>query len=668
MPRQGQIIPDYLHPHVATYINDNTIFEDEANTAPDDSTRLISVIASSKGRDRQVMTFDNIAEALEEFGVPNYGLHGQPIYNMYAALRSGFAKVHVMRIMPDDATYANAVILAKVKPEGGSLKVKYESVKIDNFTDKNSIAVTMKSLTQAYPEVDSQGYSTYPIMGFVSQGRGVYGNNFRVRIVSDLQLDEDNQYKNYRLNVMSAERNLIQKESHAGTFNEMAIIGRESLFFDDIVNDPVKGSTRIESYIDTNNLQEIYKLWLAQKPETENIVPWNEFDFLYGKNKALKALEKYTIEDGSFAFDSIAGIILAGGDDGEFSTTLPTPKKTVANFDAAKALTVLTDGMKVGDLVLTKDDNTWYKLIDADKIATDEGWQKVVFDRAASLDKEYIKAFSGKGGYDNALQSKRRTPAELILDANYSNDVKRELAKLALKRYDARLVLDAGIVSSSTQVLGWADEFKNITDRIISKECQHYQIADPYTNKRIPMTVTYFFASFLPPHYRTFGNYIPFVGEGYAKIAGHVKNSLKPIIDADDLSVKEEIYKARINYFECIAENNYVRGTQGTSQNYWSDLSEENNVAVVLEMKRMLENFVAKKIYNFAEPEDRKKFTEDAERMFSDYPNRKCRSFSVRFDMNKWEEERSILHCYLEVVFRTLAKRGIIEIDINKRV
>ena len=85
-------------------------------------------------------------------------------------------------------------------------------------------------------------------------------------------------------------------------------------------------------------------------------------------------------------------------------------------------------------------------------------------------------------------------------------------------------------------------------------------------------------------------------------------------------------------------------------------------------MKRELETFVSKKLYNFAEPEDRKRFTEDADELLRPYNVTKVRSFEVHFDMNAFEEERSILHCYLAVVFKTMAKRGIIEIDINKRV
>jgi hypothetical protein len=123
-----------------------------------------------------------------------------------------------------------------------------------------------------------------------------------------------------------------------------------------------------------------------------------------------------------------------------------------------------------------------------------------------------------------------------------------------------------------------------------------------------------------------------------------------------------------LNYFQALSENTFVRGTQSTSQNIWSDLSEEHNMHVLLEMKRKLENMIAGLSYNFAEADDRSRFSEDANRMFEGYAGNKVRSASVSFSMNAWEEERSILHCYLGVIFRTISKRSVVEIDINKRV
>ena len=636
MPRSGQIIPEYLVPHVQTYINDNTEFEDFSAVSAESPIRFINVFMSAKGEDGVIKGIDNVKDYIEEYGNPNYELYGQHGYMPYAALSSGEAKCWCMRIMPQDAAYANVIInaLTKIETVDGvnQVQIKFETASIDNLTDKESLAIQMDGLTVANPETNEEGWSVYPIMGFVCKGRGTYGNTLRVRFVTDDLSDKDNDYKNYTLEVLDSEGYLSIKESFTVSLYDYAVISKESIFTDDVVNDTENGSKKIESYINVANLKAIYEMYAKNVPSDSTIIPEQEFDFLFGGVKTTpNKIGNYVIDvDNGIAFDKTDGLVLTGGTQGCFALDYQPEEIT---YDDGTGNIVTTLGPTRDELI----------------------------------EQEYINAFGGVEPYDKAIRSKRRTPAEFIMDANYPENVKRALAELILYRYDARGILDAGIITTPSHALSWAADFTNISDRIISKECQHYKIRCPFSGKKIPVTVTYYLAANLPTHYKSFGNQVPFVGEAYAQLNGYVKKSLKPNIDADDLTVKEELYTNRVNFFECIAEDNFVRGVQGTSQMKWSDLSEENNVAVMLEMKRKLEEFVAARIYNFAEPADRARFTEDADRMFSDYRNKKCREFSVYFDMNAWEEERSILHCYLAIVFKTMAKRGIIEIDINKR-
>ena len=627
MPRQGQIIPNWLHPHVQTYINDNSIFTDTTATAADNGVRLLCVFASPKGEDSVIKPFSDTKSFLEEYGTPNYTLYGQPQYNAYNALKSGNAKVYCMRVMPQSASYANTIISAKIKKdvnaEGKNIfKVKYVSEPYANLTDKDMLAVAIDSVEINPNEVDDEGYLTIPIMGIHAKGRGAYGNTLRFRVTSDVLTDAENNFKNYTFEVLDSESGLTKKEFFRGALYDAAIYLGESLFLDDVLEDSDNGSSKIASYISRANFEIIYNMYKEHVTDISGqpigtpipeVVPFEQFDFIFGRDKANVQNNGFIVEEG-LAFDATDGISLVDGNDGEFAAT-----------------------------------------------ATVEA-------RQAAMNSEFIKAFNGQEPYDKTIRSKRRVPCELIMDAGYDLEVKLALAGLMLHRYDARGILDCGLIYNMSQFRVMKYNLQEIDDRIISKEMQHYKIRDPFNGKIIPVTITYWLAGNLPTHYKTFGEQIPFVGEGYAMIDDHIKNSIMPAIDADDLEVKEEIYTARFNYVECIAENTFVRGCQGTSQTVWSDLSEENNVAVMLDMKRQLEEFVSAKLYNFAEEEDRVRFSEDADRMFADYRNKKLRDFSVYFDMNPWEEERSILHCYLAITFKTLAKRGIIEIDINKRV
>lgn len=611
MAQIGQIIPRYGHPHSETYINDNTEFTPAVAEESDESFKSIFVITSAKGRDGVMVEKTNQTDYLKEFGKPNFQLYGQPGYNAHAFLGGNAVKAYILRVMPEDALYANSVVLAKVKPESGKLTIKLEVQALTSVTDKEDIVNQVDLLTS--PEADENGYLTYPIIAPYVLGRGTYGDAFRFRLSSSAQLDKENDYRNYRLEVLELDGSLTSREVFTGTLTPDALSGDNSLYLTDKIEDPDTGSSIIGLYINNENLSAIYNLYKGAVPETT--VTEELFPFFTGKLKDGTTLPGYTIEldaENPVSLDNPEGIPLAGGSDGSFGTSVDAGVRE-------------------------------QKIIEA-----------------------YTAAFAGT--IDPAIKSKFRTPANLLLDAGYPDEVKRQLVNLAVNRYDAPLQIDGGILNTADEAISWGESFYDIADRVFSKNFQHYRIRDPFSGKSIPVTMTYFFAKYYPAHVAAAGNETPFTGEEYARLLGAVKNSLKPIVDADDNETKEALYNLRLNYFQTIGENNFVRATQSTAQNIWSDLSEENNMAVTLDMKRELEALNNSLTYDFAEPEDRKGFTEDGNRMLEDKFTGKARSMEVRFEMNAFEEERSILHCYAEVIFRSMAKTSIIEIDINKRV
>lgn len=622
MPRVGQIIPSYLVPHVQTYINDNSKISDDILPPSEDGVRLLCVFTSAKGEDGVIHSLNSLEDYIEEYGTPNFAMYGQPCYMPYAALKSGNAKCHCLRVMPTDAAYANVVICAYTKtvydPVAGTntFTIKFDSHTIEGLVDRDSLALQLENFAVLPPEVNDDGYNVYPLFIIAAKGRGMYGNSYRIRIVGDEILNIENEFQNYILEVLDISSGaLTLKEQHRGSFDYNAIVDNNSLLFDDIICDPEFGSNYVSIATNYDNFVRIYDAYvnaIGVSPEIE-IPEFANCNLLNGLTKDETPIPGFAIaEDSVINLDTTIGISLNNGTDGSISVNAP--------------------------------------------------------DRLEAIDQLYIDAFSRN--VDTFIGSKRAIPCDLILDANYSEAVKMKMVELALHRYDARVVVDAGILPTPHHIINWLgrDTIKSLDDFIISKECTHKKIRDPFTNRIITVTYTYELAEKLPTHYKTIGNHIPFVGEAYSTCTDFVDNSIKPVIDADDLEFKERLYKQRCNFVECIAENTYVRATQGTSQFVWTDLSEENNVAVLLEMKRMLEEFVSARLYNFAEVEDRQRFTEAADRMFTDFRQTKVRSYEVYFDMNKYEEERNILHCYLAVTFKTLAKRGIIEIDINKRV
>lgn len=609
MPIVGQIQPNYLQPHVATYINDNTEFNDSAAPRVDDSVKMMYVTTSPRGRDNVFLTHTNEFDWLAEYGRPRIDLYGQAGYMAYNSLATGLCTVKTMRVMPADAAYANALIALKVKvddsvPESKKLIVKHICSFQEKMTDKGDLLAALEGLRSEDP--DDEGFTTLPLMAVYSLGRGIYGNEYRVRITQSIQMDRENDYKNIKVEILGTEKGLKSLGFFEGTIHPEGLQGKRSIYIQDFVNDVTTGSGDINIEIDPSTVLAFTELYKEVNPDaTAETV--DLFGFLDRTQKPMKGIE---IAQDTVVLDNIEGVPLSGGSDGEFAT--------------------------------------------ADSVTRQE-----------FINAMYVKAF--KGEIDKSILSRRRVPADVLLDAAYDAEVKRSLIDLAVARNASGLYIDSGYLTTTAQAVDWATEMENMSPYLLSKNTQCYKVRDPFTFRPMTVSITYHFATAIPAHFKNRGKHVPFAGPD-VRITNMIPGTLLPVIDSDDKDLKEELYIKRVNFFESVSENIYQRGAQTTAQNIWSDLSEEHNVHELYDIKRVIEDYAASKIYNFAEVEDRNRFTEDARMLFANRIGTRLRDFTVKFEMNKWEEERSILHCYIEIIFKTIAKRVIIEIDINKRV
>ena len=664
MPKPYQIVPTHLHPHFETYINDNTQFQEETAT-PETPIRSLFFVTSPEGRDGIPLTFDNEPAARAEFGVPNYKYYGQPLYNAYQFLKSQEGRAYIVRVMPEDASYSNVVLIAKVKisevnnpkydalkPELGpekfkQMEVKYIAKALTDFRDGGELQKEMEALEKTYKDAQPgqtipEGEYYLPIMAVRVAGKGKYGDNYRIRIVGSPEEDREYPYSFFRLEVLKMERTLLKKEIHVGSSYYDAHEGDNSLYAEDIINDDITGSKIVKVQIHENNVKRLFEVYdtkvapsyemLADKPYRPTLETFDVFNFL-------------NVSTENDPFDTLKGVKIIAPD-----------------YDAKTELDAIVLGKIEGISLSGGADGALEVSDDSAKM----------LDRAKKIDDLYVKYMSGKVDGNRHIRkvlSKTLLPVDIILDACYSKDVKNALIKLIITRGDAFGYLDAGLLKTTQEAIEWATQMYNTGDRLFSKEINHGEVRDTYTGKRIPLTTTWFLAGRLPIHFKRNGKHIPFYGENYARVTGYLRNSFLPVIDPDDKDTIEAIYTRRCNYYQYIEENVIIRGAQGTSQIIWSDLSEESNMLVTLDIKRNIERLVSAKTYKFAEAEDLIQFTEEAQRMIAPYKaNGMVRDADVSFAMNKWEEERSILHCYLWVIFKTINKRQIIEIDINKRV
>src|SRR5699024_9620766 len=131
-----------------------------------------------------------------------------------------------------------------------------------------------------------------------------------------------------------------------------------------------------------------------------------------------------------------------------------------------------------------------------------------------------IKAF--QGGVDKKLTSRFGTPADFCMDANFPEEVKREMGGFAAKReYDAMTYIDTGLLTSASEVANFLEGMKSITAYNLVKECATYNYRDAsYTGKIIPMSITHWLSWALPRHISIESYTTPFAREDARLYAG----------------------------------------------------------------------------------------------------------------------------------------------------
>ena len=634
MASSVQIVPKYQHPHVETYVYDNTFYTEDSSVEVDDSIKLIAVFSSGKGIDNKFVKKTNLKSFTDTFGKSNPKKYGQPLMMPIAALNTGVASVWCMRVMPTDAAYANSVLSAYYKADVDSkmFTVKY---KAKSFTDGEAIHnrddIEVKGNTVESPD-GLDGWTHLPIASIIAMGRGEYGQNYRWRITNNTEYERDYDKKFYTFEILSTENGLSRIATYVGTLVTPTDL-QDTVQITDVIADEDMGSYPANIIVYEENVDALYNAYVdflnqvaEAEPDTEIDIPTvNEFDPFFGLAlNSTDALQFFTVQgsDGddpkAIDLDIATGINFLGGTEGSFS--------------------------------------------EADPEAAEE-----------ALVQAYKDAFGGVT--DKLILAPRRIACDFLLDANYPYEVKLALAELAHARNDCMLFLDCGIQSSfSSPTLGqmeldYASGIFHTEDNdipMVSLNPQHYEVRDIHTGRKTTVTMTYFIAQNLPTHFAENGSHIPFV-KSYAELTDFIPNSLAPSVEMFESDLKEELYTHRFNYWESIGESQFQRACQCTAQVGNSDLLEENNVHTLFALKRQLEYDCWINTYNFTSADERARFQQIEEAKFESWKGSRLDTLSIRFDATAWEAERSIVHCYVEVQFRNLHKRTIIEIDINRR-
>lgn len=245
------------------------------------------------------------------------------------------------------------------------------------------------------------------------------------------------------------------------------------------------------------------------------------------------------------------------------------------------------------------------------------------------------------------------------------------------------IYFDCGLVGLDTQnmsrdIANYVNSIDNFDGRACSFDIGYYKIYDPYTGRKITVTITYNIALNLVNHMLRYGINKPYANtyatmrtvrnpDAAIPINAMIPGTYEPSIDLIDWDVKEQLHTNRINYWLMSEEGSVVtRACQNTRQRDASQLLEENNVRVLNTLKKGLESACRNYLYEWNEPTARKAYTDTQMNIYAPWQGTMVESLDIKFDANEWESTRMIMHCYVNVKFRRIIKRVILEININQ--
>ena len=409
----------YLHPHMETSIVDNSVVTETAIVTQ--GTRLFMPFFSSKGLDNKIQAFTTQAQLLAEYGTPNFRDHGQAIYNALNFVSNG-GTVYAMRLLPEGAKFANQAVIANFGTgtpagEGGSgveqdpMTGRYIVYAIDDediaiaSLDEEEKQVKQDTQEEEDPSLkvavvrpldDPQSIPTsaasakeFPILSIRAKGRGVYGNKLAFSLEVEHGLDDTYDFVVYNLRVFEVTKggqSLVEGPYQVALLPEAVNTAGASLYIKNIID---RYSSRIQVEVNEANLDMAYdRLQELHDAELEKLLADNP-DYKETKEFIPYDVDVFGLGDSNNA----VAAVLAGGKDG---------------------------GEEKGD-----------KLSESQK---------------AEL---LIKALSGQAPFDTSIAHKREFPFDVLLDANFPAEVKKEMAALAARRGDCMAFLDCGIAASN---------------------------------------------------------------------------------------------------------------------------------------------------------------------------------------------------------------------------
>lgn len=537
-----------------------------------------------------------------------------------------------------------------VEEEKPSLEIQYYATTIAGMTNEQDLLLQFSSLVN--DTVDEDGYYNMPLMLFYAMGRGLYGNNLRIRIADATDVDLAYNFHRYLITVMQLTKKtgLKNKEYIRGSINEAAwddtgYSDGSPAYLQDLINDVEYGSQKINVQIVPKTLELMLDLYNEELADGEN-VPFedlNTFDPIFGMTMASKQNEfitRTTFNGDTDKYEpinleAVDGFALESGSDGSMTYKRRMTVAERADYDAAYEKALLR---AFGDVYITNEDGSMTTL----------------------------------PIYDKLLKSRYSTPADFMFDANFPDTVKERMAQFSNDReYDCMCYLDSGLNTTVAECVNWLKSTKEINGYNVIKDIGCYKYRDAkFTRKIVPCTMTHFIAKALPAHLTTPGIQAAFA-RGFAKLkAGtdFIPGSFYPIIDPDDHETKKVIDSYAANCYEAIDRTTFQRATAITTcQNFKVDRADEFNEYILNRAVKIACDIMNDDIYAILDDERILAYSEHAKKQIEFKLAGLVRNVSITMSSDEIDRRKSILRLVMHLEFNTVCKYGAVNVILDPR-
>ena len=559
---------------------------------------------------------------------------------------------------------------------------------------------------------DTDGYTIYYLMSFAATGRGAYGNDLAIKFENANKTDLANTFKSFKISVMDGNQTL---ETRTISFYYAAVNDKTSSYLPDLINDPNDGMENITCDYNPDVIPALVKVYNEKVygPATNKQV------YYYGQKFNLKRMisinddvpdtddnhwEVETLRSYMTLTDKTFDIIL-----GTNMNINPYVTRTYKINDTTPAY-----GLELEDVVYDDDTSEQLTIGIADAYGNkmsggNEGCflttaQGGTADSNEDVENAIIDAYRfaydpdlipngeaekyGEGAafsFDRRVYSINQFPVNFIPDAGFPVEVKIAISNCCLQRGDCVAFFDTmtgqedvdTIIDMAVSVRKFVNGYDTWRESV---DMYWAKAHDPITKQIINVPSSYMLCYTYPTHWANYGaKHVPLAGASYGLFQtydrntfpnGYIENTMFPVFDDSlDAETMQMLDKGEsVNYcqFSNDGDRNVIRANQNTTQTTLSAMTELNNVFIVLDIKRDVEQMCAEYGYTFFDETDLARFNTSLEQLVAKYAAQQVKSITGEFFYSDQDEERGILRLIIDLVHKKLVKICIVDINVNK--